>query len=152
MKATSLRIGVVLGALGVAACSAPPADEAVDEESQDLTSTHVFHCRAAYRPSGPDIASIRLTKTHATLTAVGPSLVGVDAVYTYNPNYQPRAASHQGDSQYAWTDATSHKMVLLFDGTMRAGGAALPGGGHGGDVTLEGPHISHGIESMLCRR
>ena len=93
-----------------------------------------------------------MTKTRATLTPVGPTLAGLDAVYTYNPSYQPRAASHQGYSQYANTDAFSHKMVLLFDGTMRSGGAALPGGGHGGDVVLEGPHISHGILNMVCRR
>ena len=155
MTPRSTRTGALLGVLAIAACtacSAPPGDEAVDEEAQDLSSSYVFHCRAAYRASGPDIASIRLSKTRATLTAVGPSLAGVGGIYTYNPSYHPRAASHQGDSQYGLDDGQGHKMVLLFDGTMRAGGVALASGGHGGDVTLEGPRISHGIESMRCRR
>jgi hypothetical protein len=169
MKARSLRVdGGLLAvlAMSVAACSAPAADptdptdpsggadgtEAVGEESQDLTASRVFHCRAAYAKNGPEVASIKLTKTRATFTASDPNLVGAVAVYTYNPTYAPRAASHQGYAQYANTDSFSHKMVLLFDGTMRAGGAALTGGGHGGDVVLEGPRISHGILSMFCTR
>ena len=158
MRASSFRAGAVLLALSGAACSAPSADpaegadEAIGEESEDLTSSRVFHCRSAYEKNGPEVATIKLTNTRATLTAVGPDLAGVAAVYMYNPSYAPRAASHQGYSQYANTDAFSHKMVLLFDGTMRSGGAALPDGGHGGDVILEGPRISHGILSMVCKR
>ena len=155
MTPRSLPRVALMGVLAVAAstaCSSPPDDEVVNEEAQDLTSSYVFHCRAAYRASGPEIATIRVSKTRATLGAVGPSLAGVAGFYTYNPNYHPRAASHQGYSQYGLDDGQGHKMVLLFDGTMRTGGVALPSGGHGGDVTLEGPRISHGLESMYCRR
>ena len=154
MKARSIRLDVLVSVLTVActACSAPATEDAVDEEGQDLTSSHVFHCHAAYRATGPELASIRLTKTRATFTAVDPNLRGADAVYTYNPSYAPRLASHQGYSQYGYDDGQGHKMVLLFDRTMRSGGAALSSGGHGGDVTLEGPRISHGIESMICAR
>ncbi len=167
MRCPALRVGVrvlcgcrmnlismlrVAFLLTMAACSGSASGETVDQEGEDLSSTYEFHCKAAHSSHGADIASIRLTHTRATLTSADPSISGVAAVYTYNPNYQPRSASHQGYTQYAWTDDGSHKMVLLFDRTMRSGGALLAGGGHGGDVTLEGPRISHAITSMVCTR
>jgi hypothetical protein len=93
-----------------------------------------------------------LSRTRAKLVVADPNVAGVSGTYNYNPNYKPRAASHQGDSQYAWDDSQGHKMVLLFESSMRSGGAALTAGGHGGDVTLEGPRISHAMLSLFCKR
>ncbi len=156
MMPTWMRTGTVASAVILAACaapaSAPDADEAVGETSEDLASSFLFHCRASHGMTGPELASIKLTKTHATFTAIDAGLVGASAVYAYNASYQPRAAAHIGDVEYSWTDSGMHKMVLIFDPSMRTGGDALAGGGHGGEVTLEGPHISHAIKSMFCRR
>ena len=154
MMPTWIRAGAAFGALLVAACSAPApeADQPVDEASEDLSSSFLFHCRTSHGTTGPELASIKMTKTHATFTGIDAGLIASSAVYTYNANYHPRAAAHLGEVEYAWTDSGMHKMVLIFDPSMRTGGDALASGGHGGEVTLEGPHISDAIKSMFCRR
>lgn len=151
---TWIRAAAVSSAVAFAACAAPTPepDEAVGEASEDLASSFLFHCRTSHGTTGPDLATIKVTKTHATFTGIDAALVGVSAVYTYNANYHPRATAHVGEVEYSWTDSGSHRMVLIFDPSMRTGGGALAGGGHGGEVTLEGPRISHAIKSMFCRR
>lgn len=154
MMPTWMRVGAVSSVLMAAACTAPTseADGPVDEASEDLASSFLFHCRTSHGTTGPVLASIKVTKTHVTFTGIDAALVGVSAVYDYNASYHPRAAAHLGDVEYSWTDSGLHKMVLIFSPSMRAGGDALTGGGHGGEVTLEGPRISHAIKSMFCRR
>src|SRR5437762_2872289 len=51
MVTCSIRESALLGSLFaacVAACSAPTTDDPVAEESEDLTSSYVFHCRSSH--------------------------------------------------------------------------------------------------------
>jgi hypothetical protein len=148
-----MMVGALLGALAMPACGAPEPGDEVEGAAEELSSSsYTYHCRAQHQANGPELFTIHLSRTHAKVTALDPSLVGADATYAYQAHYHPRTSSHKNQAKYLWRNQTGHDVVLLVDEAMRTGGAVLHDGGHGGYAVFEGPIFPRALEALFCER